>query len=153
MRLKPEKVKMFQKPQRNVDRVFIHCSASDNPAHDDVSVINQWHLDRGWSTIGYHYFIKKDGTLQEGRGLERTPAAQKGHNVRTIAICLHGLDIDKFTENQFDTLRELCNQIDKAYKGKVTFHGHREVNPNKTCPVFDVDEVLGLTESKHLKWS
>ena len=89
---------MFQKPNRHAYNVFIHCSASDNPKHDDVDVIRKWHVDeppygRGWSDIGYHYFIKKDGTLEIGRSLERTPAAQRGYNRGSFAICLHGLDI------------------------------------------------------------
>jgi hypothetical protein len=34
----------FKAPKRPVSRVFIHCSASDNPDHDKVSVIRDWHL-------------------------------------------------------------------------------------------------------------
>ena len=71
----------FRKPARHVDRVFLHCSASDDPDHDDIETIRRWHVDeRGWSDVGYHYFIRSDGTLQEGRPLERIPAAQAGHN-------------------------------------------------------------------------
>lgn len=140
----------FQKPNREVTDVFIHCSASDNPKHDDVSVITKWHQERGWSTIGYHYFIKKDGTLQEGRDLERTPAAQKGYNTGSIAICLHGLEKDKFTEAQFETLRKLCSEINEKYAGHIYFRGHCEVNPHKTCPVFDYKKVLNLNTIGHM---
>lgn len=137
---------MFTKPARAVDRVFIHCSASDNPAHDNVATMRRWHVQgNGWSDVGYHYFIRKDGTLEEGRPLRRTPAAQRCHNTGTIAICLHGLHEDKFTEAQFDTLRRLCIEINNAYNGKVTFHGHREVAA-KACPVFDYKKVLKLDE-------
>lgn len=65
----------FAKPRRPVSRVFIHCSASDNPDHDSVAVIRNWHLENGWSDIGYHYFIRKDGVIQEGRPIEQAPAA------------------------------------------------------------------------------
>lgn len=132
---------MFKAPRRRVDRVFIHCSASDNPKHDDVSIMDAWHKARGWSGVGYHYFIKKDGTVQDGRSLEKTPAAQAGHNTGTIAICLHGLDEDKFTDEQFNALKQLCREIDQQLK--VTFHGHREVAA-KACPVFDYKKVLDL---------
>ena len=88
----------FRKPARHVDRVFLHCSASDDPDHDDIDTIRRWHVDeRGWSDVGYHYFIRSDGTLQEGRPLERIPAAQAGHNAGTVAICLHGLAEESFT--------------------------------------------------------
>ena len=143
---------MFQKPKRVVNTVFLHCSASDNPKHDDISVIRKWHVEeRGWSDVGYHYFITKEGEVQEGRDLEKIPAAQKGFNKGSIAICLHGLLLENFTEEQFDALRQLCSEINEAYDGNITFHGHREVNPRKSCPVFDVDEVLGLDENKKLR--
>ena len=39
---------------RKVNRVFIHCSASDRPEHDSAEVMEQWHLERGFREIGYH---------------------------------------------------------------------------------------------------
>jgi N-acetylmuramoyl-L-alanine amidase len=134
----------FIKPEREIDRVFLHCSASSNKNHDDVSVIRGWHEERGWSDIGYHFFIKFDGTLQNGRDIERTPAAQRGHNVGTIAICLHGLKEEDFTEKQFETLRLLCRVIHLEIP-LVTFHGHCEVAA-KACPVFAYHDVLNLDE-------
>lgn len=131
----------FTAPKRQIKRVFIHCSASDNPAHDDVSVIKQWHLERGWRDIGYHFYIKKDGTIQTGRNIEVIPAAQAGNNTGTIAICCGGL-ID-FPARQMNALVELCDAINEAIAG-VTFHGHCEVEPNKTCPVFDYKDILDL---------
>lgn len=134
----------FQKPKRKVNRVFIHCSASDHPKHDDISVIKDWHVNgNGWKTVGYHYFIKSDGTIQAGRPLSQSPASQYPENTGTISVCLHGLKIDKFTKDQFDSLREMCDVINKAYEGNITFHGHREV-ANRDCPVFDYKKVLNL---------
>jgi N-acetylmuramoyl-L-alanine amidase len=134
----------FIKPRRPVSRVFVHCSASDNPAHDNIATMTAWHKARGFATIGYHYFINKAGAILIGRSLESDPAAQQGHNKGTIAICLHGLAADKFTPAQFAALRLLTAQIDDAYGlGRVTFHGHREVAA-KECPVFDYKRVLSL---------
>ncbi|MEA3419119.1 MAG: N-acetylmuramoyl-L-alanine amidase [Campylobacterota bacterium] len=151
---------MFTKPSRRVRRVFVHCSASDYPEHDNIETIRKWHLSRGFSEIGYHYFIQKDGQLSKGRSIEKTPAAQRGHNIGTIAICLHGLKKENFTESQFDTLCQLSLQIDRSYNGDISFHGHCEVAP-RACPVFDYQSVLeldrygslGLENSgmKHLK--
>lgn len=138
----------FVRPERFVERVFLHCSASDNPDHDDVAVMRRWHTDpkpqgRGWSDVGYHFFVRKDGRVQKGRSLERNPAAQAGHNSGTIAICLHGLAAEKFTEAQHRAVVGLCSEIHGAYDGMVTFHGHGEVS-SKPCPVFPYREVLGL---------
>ena len=134
-------------PKRKVNRVFIHCSASDIISHDDVSVIRRWHLKRGWNDVGYHFFIKKNGVVQPGRNIENTPAAQKGNNTGTIAICLHGLK--SFTENQFDALRHLCKKLQMNYENQLTFHGHCEVS-NKICPVFDYKEVLNLDKEGNM---
>ena len=139
----------FLKPNRPVHVVFIHCSASDNPEHDDVSVMRKWHTEqRGWDDVGYHYFIKKDGTLQPGRDLEKTPAAQKGYNTGSIAICLHGLEKEKFTPQQFITLMELCWEIHESYR-KVQFRGHCEVS-DKRCPVFDYKNLLALDDKGYM---
>ena len=134
----------FKKPKRAVDRVFLHCSASDREDHDDVKVMRKWHVeDKGWDDVGYHFFIRRDGTVQPGRDLEKTPAAQRGHNTGTIAICLHGLAVEKFSKAQFKSVIALCQEIDKACEGQVSFHGHCEVS-SKTCPVFPYRKVLGL---------
>ena len=133
----------FIKPNRKIDRVFLHCSASDVPAHDNVETMRKWHKEKGWDDIGYHFFISKNGVLHRGRDIEKTPAAQKGHNLRTIAVCMHGLRKEKFTQVQYEALKTLCTDIDAAYSSKVSFHGHTEVS-NKTCPVFDYKEVLKL---------
>ena len=134
----------FQRPAREIDRVFLHCSASDRDEHDDVSVMRRWHVDdRGWDDVGYHYFIKKDGTVQPGRDLEKTPAAQRGHNAGTIAICLHGLAVGRFTREQYRSLIGLCRDLDDALDGMASFHGHSEVS-SKACPVYPYRVVLGL---------
>lgn len=143
----------FFPPTRKIERIFIHCSASDSSLHDDISVIRKWHTtsdpndpSKPWRDVGYHYFIKFDGTIQAGRPLEVAPAAQGArHNARTIAICLaggqHG-SIKAFTEAQFAAVRELCQAIALALPS-VTFHGHCEVSP-KLCPVFNYHKILGL---------
>ena len=128
--------------ERKVNKVYIHCSASDHDHHDHINVIRQWHLDRKFNDVGYHWFIQKDGTIQEGRSVELAPAAQKHHNRGTLAICLHGLE--HFTIQQLTSLRALCDTIEMIIPG-CTFHGHCEVS-NKTCPVFDYVRVLGLND-------
>lgn len=140
---------IFKKPNRKIHSVFIHCSASDHPGHDDVDVMRRWHRDRGWSDVGYHYFITKAGVIQEGRDLEKIPAAQRGHNRGSIAICLHGLRAEAFTDAQFDALRRLCHEIQDVYAEPLRFRGHTEVSA-KSCPVFDYRLVLGLNEKGHL---
>ena len=138
----------FVKPNRDVSKVYLHCSASSNPKHDDIAVIKQWHLDRGWSDVGYHLFIQFDGTIQEGRSLEKVPAAQAGHNTGSIAICLHGLENSSFRVPQMASLQNLAQQINSSYSD-ITFHGHCEVS-DKRCPVFGYKEILSLDNLGYL---
>ena len=134
---------IFRKPRRRVERVFIHCSASDNPKHDNIATMRRWRLARGFSDIGYHFLMHKNGKISKGRNIEKTPAAQRGNNSGTIAICLHGLQKEKFTNSQFKAIKAICSDINNAYFKNVSFHGHKEVAA-KACPVFDYKKVLNL---------
>jgi N-acetylmuramoyl-L-alanine amidase len=137
---------MFKKPKRKVDKVFIHCTAY---AHQDlvgqklVEAVRDWHIKRNFRDIGYHYLIDCEGKLLKGRNLEHIPAAQRGHNSRSIAICLDGLYDFQFNERQFFTLLNWVEDVSKEYDYAITFHGHCEVS-SKLCPVFDYKHILEL---------
>ena len=135
---------LFEKPARPVDRVFLHCSASKADALGDilVALVRRWHVDeRGWSDIGYHFLVDRVGNVMAARPLDREPAAQRGHNTGTIAICAHGLET--FPSPQLNAVAALCRQINQAYNGRLSFHGHCEVS-DKSCPVFDYHALLKL---------
>lgn len=141
---------VFTVPKRSVHSVFLHCSASDKAQHDNIKTIESWHLSRGFSKIGYHYFISKDGIIHEGRSLKEIPAAQGGKNTGSIAICLHGLKVEKFTKEQFSSLKKLCEKIKSSYSpSTIKFRGHCEVS-SKACPVFDYKSVLGLSPEGYI---
>ena len=38
--------------------------------HVDAKIIDKWHKERGWSGIGYHYVIKRDGQIELGRPID-----------------------------------------------------------------------------------
>ena len=117
-------------------KAVIHCSDSPQGRGDDAETIHQWHLERGWDGIGYHYVILEDGTVEAGR-----PKYWKGSHARgwnnALGICLIGQTT--FTQAQFDALNDLLDEL-KIHKSHVV--GHNKVNPQKTCPNFDVQEVL-----------
>lgn len=152
----------FTKPRRFVDKVFIHCSAANTNrlGRDFYKWVRRIHVEgqpHRWADVGYHFLIDKEGTLIPARPLSMAPAANPNRkrkpgfagNRGTIAICLDGLTPDYFNEKQFKTLRELCKEIDDAYRGSITFHGHREV-AWKECPVFDYKSVLKLDKDGYL---
>lgn len=140
----------FRQPKRLVHAVFLHCSASDDESLKGeklVAEITDWHRARKFSTIGYHFVIDKEGRVLEGRSIEATPAAQAGYNTGTIAICVHGLAKEKFTDAALSALVNLCDEINQSYRGNIVFRGHREVAA-KECPVFDYRALLQLNGGK-----
>jgi hypothetical protein len=99
--------------------------------------------------VGYNFFVDLDGTVTEGRPIEVTPAAQKGHNTGSVAIALwggHGGDQDdkfedNFTPEQDRALRKLIAQLRMEYPSITKVRGHNEVSP-KMCPCFQVTPWL-----------
>jgi len=126
---------------REIDKIIVHCSAT--PEGRDVSTdeIRQWHLDRGWSDIGYHFVVELDGTVCDGRPIEIAGAHARGQNADSIGVCyVGGVDEDgepkdTRTEEQKDALIELLTDL-KANHGTPAIFGHRDFS-NKACPSFD----------------
>lgn len=125
---------------RNLNRIkgaIIHCSDSDIKAHDNIATITKWHKARNFKDVGYHYFIRKNGTLEVGRLLSETGAHCIGKNASTIGICLSGRN--KFTEAQFITLANVLKLSNQRLKTTLEVNGHNEFS-KKSCPNFDVEE-------------
>jgi len=127
---------------REIKRFIIHCSATPPSMDIGAEEIRQWHLDRGWSDIGYHHVIRRDGIVEGGRQHETVGAHVKGHNGDSIGICVVGGvnaagDPDcNFTYRQWESLLDLMDELMREYP-ESTVHGHREF-ANKACPCFDV---------------
>lgn len=118
-----------------IDTVIIH--AAYTPADMDIGAaeINQWHLDRGWDGIGYHWVIRRDGTLEQGRSESTVGAHAYGHNQGSIGICMVGGMPDcNYTAAQWRCLEALVRDLLARYDCKVI--GHRDVS-EKPCPMFD----------------
>lgn len=130
---------------RDIDKIIVHCSATPEGRHTTVEEIRQWHLQRGWKDIGYHYVIYLDGTIHKGRPEEVVGAHCSGYNKNSIGVCyIGGVDKDgktpkdTRTEGQKRALREILNRLKRDYP-KATLHGHNEF-ANKACPSFNVKE-------------
>ena len=126
---------------RTIKEVILHYSATPEGKPFDVEDIRDWHVNgNGWSDVGYHYVIKLDGTIQDGRPISRTGAHCKGHNRGTVGICYIGGGItegkDTRTEEQKDALVILLNDLIKQYN-ITKISGHNQYSTKK-CPGFDV---------------
>lgn len=129
---------------RDIETIIIHCA--DTPASMDIGAeeIRRWHLERGWSDIGYHHVICRSGCVEPGRPEEKTGAHTRGYNASSIGICLvggrgeNGQPETNFTKEQWASLRGLVNSLLVRYPG-ATVHGHNEFS-DKACPTFNVPE-------------
>jgi len=135
---------------RKIKGIIIHCSATKPSMDIGVDEIKDWHVNgNGWRDIGYHFVIKRNGTLEHGRDIKENGAHCKGHNKDTIGICMVGgvseddvkIAEDNFTENQWYTLEDLVeNLVWKDYvEGGCFIKGHNEFSA-KACPSFDVQK-------------
>jgi len=131
---------------RKINKIVIHCTATPEGRDHDVADIRRWHLKRGFNDIGYHYLIHIDGTIEEGRPLNKQGAHCSGQNIGSIGICYVGgmsKDMKKAkdtrTIKQKDSLILLMIQLMYKYNKDMTIHGHNEF-ANKACPSFNVQE-------------
>lgn len=127
---------------RRIDKIIIHCTATPEGRDYTVADITMWHKMRGFSDIGYHYVIYRDGTIHEGRNVNVAGAHTVGYNSNSIGVCYVGgltkdgtTPKDTRTTAQKDALEKLMITL-KANYPKATIHGHREY-ANKACPCFD----------------
>ncbi len=134
---------------RTIDKIIIHCAATPEAKDFTVKDIDRWHRERGFSMIGYHYVIYRDGSVHEGRPLAMQGAHTIGQNTTSIGICyIGGVEKDGRTPKdtrtfaQKEALAKLVERLQIVYP-EVTVHGHNEF-ANKACPSFDVKkEFLG----------
>ena len=142
--------------------ITVHCSATPPSMDIGVEEIRKMHLAKGWSDVGYHEIIRRDGTRESGRPVWRTGAHVKGHNRYNIGISLvggvdeHGKAETNFTEEQYSALREAINHYVGIYGIPLeNIKGHRDWFPDingdgiiderdwlKDCPCFSVQDLL-----------
>jgi len=121
--------------QENKKCVVIHHSAfSQKDAPKQFERIDQFHREKGWDCIGYHFLIEADGEVRAG-----TPAAEEGAHCKqenmnrvSLGICLVGnFDEENPTEAQLRALTALLLDLE-IERGNIFFH--REFADYKSCP-------------------
>ena len=130
---------------RNITKIIVHCSATTEGKDFSVADIRRWHLQRGFSDIGYHFVIYRDGSVNIGRPLQKSGAHCSGHNKNSIGVCYIGgvatdgkTPKDTRTSAQKDSLVRLITELRQQFPN-ASVHGHREF-ANKACPCFNASE-------------
>ena len=128
--------------KRNIKELIVHCSATPEGKDYSVDTIRQWHLQRGFSDIGYHYVVYRDGSIHIGRDESIIGAHCTGHNTNSIGVCYIGgvatdgkTPKDTRTAKQKQSLVKLLKELKIKYP-QASIYGHRDF-ANKACPSFD----------------
>jgi len=138
----------LKRSRRTITEIIVHCTATPEGKDYTVDDIRRCHTmpvskgGRGWSDIGYHYIIYRDGTLHEGRDVDVSGAHCTGHNSHSIGVCYVGgcatdgkTPKDTRTEEQNTSLLSLLVDLRRFYP-TAKIHGHRDFAA-KACPSFD----------------
>lgn len=136
-------------PRKTTDYVIIHCAATRPSMDIGFREIDKWHRARGFLSCGYHFVIRRDGTIETGRRIMEPGAHARGYNHKSIGICMVGgvseddvnVPEDNFTDEQWTSLETLYRQIRSMpeFDDGMSWIGHNEVS-QKACPSFDVQQ-------------
>ena len=125
-----------------IHTIVIHYSATYPDAHVDRAIVDRWHRERGFREIGYHWFIRRDGALEEGRPEGTLGAHVRGHNSGTIGICWAGglerasgpnVGVWNPTEAQEATMVQLIRDIQQRHPSATRVVGHKDLVATE-CP-------------------
>ena len=141
---------IIKKSKRNINLLIVHCTATVEGRDYTVKDVDRWHRSQGWDCIGYHYLIYRDGTVANGRDVDKVGAHCSGWNRYSIGICYVGglakdgkTAKDTRTDEQKDAIIKLLRQL-KALYPKAVIRGHRDLAA-KACPSFNAkEEYKGL---------
>lgn len=128
---------------RTITLIIVHCSANRAGSALRMADIDSYHRSLGWIGCGYHYVIPTDGTIEPGRPDEMVGAHCKNHNRHSIGVCYigglskDGKPADTRTDAQRIALRNLLERLHRNYPNALIV-GHRDLEPQKECPCFDV---------------
>ena len=129
----------------NITHIVVHYSATYSDQNITAADIDKMHKQRGFDRIGYHYFIRRDGTIEQGRKENELGAHVGGQNTGKIGICWAGgleratgvnVGVDNRTPAQTASLIALIKDLLTRYP-KAQVIGHKDLAATQ-CPGFDV---------------
>ena len=127
-------------------RIILHHAAAVTCTPQQV---HQWHLANGWTGIGYHFFVRKDGTVYRGRPEDTVGAHAGNNNYDSLGVCFEGsFDRETMPDAQLRVGQELVAYLKQKY-GISTVQRHSDVNATG-CPGdnFPFDALAGAQTAK-----
>lgn len=129
--------------------IVLHHAAAANCSVEDI---HKWHLNKGWAGIGYHYYVRKDGSIYRGRPENAIGAHCPGVNAKSIGICAEGnFEVEQMPGVQKEAIIALCQDIRSRYNIK-DIKAHRELKatacPGKNYPFAEIKEAATQNTAK-----
>ena len=127
------------------EMIVLHHAAAKSCSVQDI---HQWHLGRGWSGIGYHFFVRKDGQIYRGRPENVVGAHATNYNSKSIGICFESdFTMETMPKAQLEAGKELVAYLKDKYK-ITNVKGHRDLMAT-SCPGknFPFDEIANARQS------
>ena len=116
--------------RKSTKRIILHHAEAVKCTADDI---HKWHLNNGWAGIGYHFFVRKDGSIYCGRPEDTLGSHAKGANSDSIGICAEGSYMSEtMPEAQKQAIKELVAHLKSKY-GITKIQRHKDVT-STDCP-------------------
>ena len=110
--------------------IVLHHAAAKTCSVRDV---HEWHLAKGWNGIGYHFFVRKDGSIWAGRPINTIGAHAYGVNSQSVGICFEGnFETETMPDEQKNAGLWLVNFMIGKYP-TATIKKHSDFN-DTACP-------------------
>lgn len=127
--------------------VLHHAESSSCTAQQ----IDEWHKANGWSGIGYHFFVRKNGEIYRGRPINAIGAHVQGKNNESIGICAEGsYTKETMPQIQKKTIAELIKYLKDNYYPNARIVGHGEIGdsncPGVNYPLAELKNYMELIE-------
>lgn len=131
---------------RDIKGIVVHCSASPDSLDVGFKQIDEWHKQRGWKSpsgvhCGYHYIVRRNGTVERGRPDSEKGAHVEGKNSSTLGVVWVGEKLP--TSVQYTALVQIVHALMVKYSVDIDkVQGHCEIAPEskKTCPIIDMNK-------------
>lgn len=129
--------------------IVLHHTAVTVP--QSVEVIHNYYLNRkddNFIGIGYNFYVRKDGTVWQGRPIWAQGGHCFSHNHKSVGICFEGnFDVEKMNDKQKKAGVELIKYVLSVYP-KCKIYKHKQLN-NTACPGknFPFDEIVKSAQS------
>ena len=138
--------------RKETNYIVIHYTLTKPNANINIRTVDEWHRKRGMLKVGYHFFIRREGLIEVGRGVNDIGSHTKENDLDSVSVCLagglntRGITAPDYTEGQMESLFVLAMTLKHMYPDAEVV-GHRDLSATE-CPSFNVKEWWTTTKNK-----